>query len=65
VSPLHDGGQGFESPRLHSLKPAFCRINPGPNMGVQSLVVRLCSNAEGRTSESLIVGDSQGISESS
>src|SRR5829696_1387346 len=23
--PLHGGGQGFESPRLHSQKHAFCR----------------------------------------
>src|SRR5918992_5529824 len=48
---LQGGGRGFESHRLHSLKPAFCRINPESKMSAQSLVVRLCSDRAAKRRE--------------
>ena len=33
--PLHGGGQGFESPRLHSQNVVFCSINAGKANGLQ------------------------------
>ena len=45
--PLHGGGQGFESPRLHSKNTLFCRKNIRNENRPKTYFVPLCSNVEG------------------
>jgi hypothetical protein len=44
LAPLHGGGQGFESPRLHSEKTLICRQNKGPEVGLECTMGPLYCN---------------------